>query len=1416
MASKRPWLFLVLLLIFGGLIYWGGLRQDPDFWRSPATLYRLAKEAEARGELPQALALAQKAWSRNDKNMEVGTYLGWLYLKTAQPQPALEILRQVYPRDPKAAGALKGQAQALDQLGQRRQALELLKQYLQDQPQDADILYFAAQLASRDSEHRELALSYYQSLYQLERHPEVRRQLVDLLTSLGRFAEAVSLQEEEVAQFPESQEALHHLALLHYWQRDYQAALPIYQRLVEKATEDAALRQEAAQTAEAAQKTDEALQHYLWLYARFQGKKDYALALARLWSQKGNHSETAAVLGPLMADKPDVELRRWYALELLLTGDFAKSRQAYEAAWQAGDTHQETIVNLARLYAQARRFAKAAAMWDEARRRQLIRGDLRWEAALTYSYAQDYQKGVAILETVPRDDPKHPQLLRFLGQLHFYQKHWGQAAHYLQAYLQKHPEDIEARLQLAEALAFKPETRDAALGQYAEILKRHDDVPVRLRRIGLLLESRRWEEARQELQACPQVQEPKLILQQARYYLWLGDLEDALAHYDRFLQVDPRNQEASLEKARVLIYLRRPPEALEVLRRLRVGQTGVPPDRPGNRALLAASIEAHLAQQNWQEALNWALRLYSAQFPEKHRQPRDWPEAWRWTREQKGVKLSPPNPDTNQDGTDLRAWPQTKPEAKLSLAERLWVARALCHAPEAEGLRLAAELMVQNLRENRYDHASLLVLSYLLPRLPRFEELQEMVYRIPGVKAGGPEYVAALAYFDGSLGRHGGKLEYLLQVLKEYRHHKWPDNPGELLALADLALELGQPEAAQGYYRKALKLKPQDRQIARLLRQCQMSRKEWGQALTSLRHQGEGPGKALEMARLYLIRGQYEGVKVAVAQLPPGHPDHLQGILLLVQAQRLARQYPETLKTLEEIAPRLPRETYLMEKARVLEAMGDKAAAALYTEIMQSQPGSQPAIVAEARRARAAGNWAGAYKAYARALEETPQDIELLNELEFIRQQMRPQAASRGFAQARGESRPEELVRPWQFSRFDREPWSRFYQRNWVFPGISFINQLNPLVAAVFWPDLPLVKTLPLLQPEALLFADSNNLHGGVARASAGFWLTKLLPVNLAVEYRQYKQKTQNPDQGLINLGLTRVFNQFAKDSSRLRRLEVSLGAGPLALRDRLKVSGEIIWRRYWQRVDRYISQRGQLTQFVTVPLPPHLVTVDKTASAKQTEKDRRDRLFGSLEVEFPLSSRTDGALRYSRRDLFDQEAHIYPRLYQSVQKLGEARLTALHQVEFRYAHQFRPGLDWRGNVAGAFYSDHNRRLTLYQGLPWQAWRQPRMQLEVTPHFYLAKYSQQRRAYFSPKDYAALGLGFDFHRQIFRLPTLIFQGTVQGVGQHGDWGPALQGLAALEWELFQNFLMDAHFFYFREWVDDYRLRTLGLSLRYIF
>jgi tetratricopeptide (TPR) repeat protein len=1302
-----------------GLAAW---HKDPDFFRATSSLFLQAQEAAAQGDNFQARELARKIY-RREPTAKHGAFLAWVYLKCGDPQAALELARKVRQQDPESADALKFEAQSLDLLGRRQEALILLAGYLKDHPDSREILNTAGEIASRDPEDHELAAAYYQRLYHLDHDPLVRRHLVDLLASLQRFPEAIALQEEEIAEFPENQEAVHRLALLLYWRRDYQAAGQVYQRLLEKAAHDEALRLEAARAAEAGKDADQALGHYLWLYAQNRGKKEYALPLARLWSQKGRHAEAAAVLAPLMQAKPDLELRRWYALELLFMKDFSRSLKAYEEAWREGDSHQETIINLARLYARKGNFSRAAAFWDEAAHRHLLAKDLRWEAALTYSYAHRHREALDAVAPLRRQDPDNPKLILFCGQMHFYQKHWGDAVRYFKEYLEKQPQDLEVRRQLAEILSFSSETRDEALGQYGEALKIKDDLGLRLRRVHLLLEERRWEEGARELQTCPPAPEPPLLRVQAHLWLWLGDLETALKFYDLFLQQIPRDQTGRLEKARILTYLNRTPEALELLNRLRL-------DFPQDARMRVAAVEAYLAARDFPRALTLARK-----------------------------ELEP---------------------LKLNLEERALLARCYFHSQDPGHLPHTVDLLIENLRENRYHHPSLLILAAVLPKLPRYEDLNRVMNQIPGIRVGSPEQAAALAFFDGKLGRQAGKLDYLLHVLKEYRRHRWPKTPGELVGLGVLAMAMGERQEAAGYYRRALNMRPRDKNIARMLLQCQVAMKEWGPALASLAREGGDPATSLEMAQVYLVRGQYEGVKAAVAKIPEGHPDKTAGLLLVAQACRLEGSYSEALATLGQLEGRTPKETLVMEKARTLEAMGDRKAVGLYKEIAQGAPHSPAARVALAREARARGNWSEAYRHFAAALKESPQDAELLNELEQVRQQMRPQVASRGFSQPRGMRNPEEGARPYQFSRFDRES-------GWPGRGLGLSNYLP----AFLW------QTLPMVQPESLYFSDSNKLYGGLIRMSGGFWITKVLPVNLALEYREYNQNSLD-----TTIRVRPGFTQLSdSQESRLRRGEVALGAGPLSVGDRLQISGEIIGRRYWKRVDHTRT-------VITNPLFPASIL-------QSTDKESRNRLMGSVELKY-RGDRTEAALRYSRRDIFDQESSIYPRLYQGVLNLGQAQITAINQVDLGFSHQFRPGLDWRGNVGGAWFSDDNRRLTLYQGLAWQVWREPRMNLEFTPHFYLAAYRLQQQAYFSPRSYTAFGLGVDFDRQIFRLPTLILQGTIQGINQHGQFGPAIQGLAALEWEWVQNFFMDLHVFYFREYVDQYRLFTAGVSFRYRF
>ena len=129
---------------------------------------------------------------------------------------------------------------------------------------------------------------------------------------------------------------------------------------------------------------------------------------------------------------------------------------------------------------------------------------------------------------------------------------------------------------------------------------------------------------------------------------------------------------------------------------------------------------------------------------------------------------------------------------------------------------------------------------------------------------------------------------------------------------------------------------------------------------------------------------------------------------------------------------------------------------------------------------------------------------------------MRPEMASRGFPYYRGERRPEEASRPWQFSRFGREP-----------GGLGLSNYLPAFVSDV----------LPVVQPESLYFSDSNQLYGWIVRT-----LRRLLDHQGAAGPPGYGIPGIQPEQrnwvkqGQLNLGLNPVYTQQTNAASRLRR----------------------------------------------------------------------------------------------------------------------------------------------------------------------------------------------------------------------------------------------------------------------------------------
>ena len=143
----------------------------------------------------------------------------------------------------------------------------------------------------------------------------------------------------------------------------------------------------------------------------------------------------------------------------------------------------------------------------------------------------------------------------------------------------------------------------------------------------------------------------------------------------------------------------------------------------------------------------------------------------------------------------------------------------------------------------RTYQASCLLLTYLLPRLSISTTCRISSIACPALREKSPEYIASLNYFNESLGRQGGKLQYLLHTLEDRQEMHRARSPGDLIYLAALASELGEKRTAIRYFDQALRLRPLDQRLSALRLQALMAANDAGRVLQVPRGPARNPGE---------------------------------------------------------------------------------------------------------------------------------------------------------------------------------------------------------------------------------------------------------------------------------------------------------------------------------------------------------------------------------------------------------------------------------------------------------------------------------------------------------------------------------------------------------------------------------------------
>jgi protein O-mannosyl-transferase len=151
-----------------------------------------------------------------------------------------------------------------------------------------------------------------------------------------------------------------------------------------------------------------------------------------------------------------------------------------------------------------------------------------------------------------------------LGQLLLEQKRLDDAITELQTVVARHPNDVDARLKLANALSEKKDRMNDAIAQYEAAAKIGDPNPdIETTLANLLLEQGRINEAIQYYRQVVQLQPSSAL---AHYNLAVGlhrdhRLPEAIAHYKAALTIDPKYPDAEYFLGQALLENGQPDEA---------------------------------------------------------------------------------------------------------------------------------------------------------------------------------------------------------------------------------------------------------------------------------------------------------------------------------------------------------------------------------------------------------------------------------------------------------------------------------------------------------------------------------------------------------------------------------------------------------------------------------------------------------------------------------------------------------------------------------------------------------------------------------------------------------------------------------------------------------------------------------------
>lgn len=363
----------------------------------------------------------------------------------------------------------------------------------------------------------------------LERFPDdvgVRLEYGRVLWKLGRLGPAIEAYRTALARL-DDRAAERELAQLYTDARLFEQALSIYRRLTARRPPEVELWLEYGRAAAAAQRFDEALTAYAAALERRRGDLELLRAYAQAAMWAGEYRLSMEAYAELLEARPnDLDLLERYAELALWAQAYDAAAGAYARLVEERPTDPELRVRWARALYLSGRLAEADRV-------------LRDLPSNYMSASADSLKAAIALSLPPADTLVPGQLDRARGLMLA-----GAVDSALVLYrtvLAERPAPDSLLLELADVFQFRAGAPDSAMAYLRLYLdRRPDDVEARLRMARLLAWSGRLDEAEAELltllKADPDRAEAWALL--GDIHRWSGERVAAARAYDRALAID--------------------------------------------------------------------------------------------------------------------------------------------------------------------------------------------------------------------------------------------------------------------------------------------------------------------------------------------------------------------------------------------------------------------------------------------------------------------------------------------------------------------------------------------------------------------------------------------------------------------------------------------------------------------------------------------------------------------------------------------------------------------------------------------------------------------------------------------------------------------------------------------------------------